>query len=116
MRRQDIEAALALAGLEFAFETIVAAEDVAMPKPSGQPYERALNRLARRRSVSPHSTLAIEDSVSGIMAARAVHLSCIAIGPCTPHHAVRADAYVASLQSHTLHTLEQLVARSVRAA
>jgi beta-phosphoglucomutase len=109
--RSEVEMILALAGLDTAFDVIVAAEDVTSPKPSPEPYERAIERLARRRPTRPPMILALEDGPLGIMAAHAVRMRCIAVGEIEAYHAVEADAYVPSLEGHTVATLGGLVLR-----
>ena len=78
--RREVEFVLGLAGLDAAFEVVVAAEDVAAPKPSPEGYRRALERLARRRPLSPADALALEDSARGVRAARAAGVRVIAVG------------------------------------
>jgi HAD superfamily hydrolase (TIGR01509 family) len=75
--RENIQAVLDSAGLTAAFATIVAQEDVTLAKPAPQSYLLALKRLRR----SPRSVVAIEDSPSGLEAARAAGISrIIAVG------------------------------------
>jgi beta-phosphoglucomutase-like phosphatase (HAD superfamily) len=50
--RSDIDATLALAQLDHAFEFIIADDDAFQPKPSPAPYHGALDRLTRRRPVN----------------------------------------------------------------
>jgi HAD superfamily hydrolase (TIGR01509 family) len=109
--RRDVDFVVGLAGLDGAFECVVAAEDVRSPKPSPEPYERALERLARRRPARPISTLALEDAPPGILAARALKLRCIAVGAMPAFHAVHADAYLPSLAGQSLASLNALLGR-----
>jgi HAD superfamily hydrolase (TIGR01509 family) len=75
--RENIQAVLESAGLTAAFETIVAKEDVTRAKSDPQSYLLALKRLRR----SPRSVVAIEDSPSGLDAARAAGIPrIIAVG------------------------------------
>jgi HAD superfamily hydrolase (TIGR01509 family) len=69
--RENIQAVLDFAGLTAAFATIVAKEDVTTAKPDPQSYLLALKRLRR----SPRSVVAIEDSPSGLEAARAAGIA-----------------------------------------
>jgi beta-phosphoglucomutase-like phosphatase (HAD superfamily) len=89
---------------------VIAAEDVHSPKPSPEAYQRALERLARRRPARPATTLALEDSAPGVLAARGVKLRCIAVGTAPSFHAVRASAYIPSLVGQSLATLQALLA------
>jgi HAD superfamily hydrolase (TIGR01509 family) len=107
--RREVEFVLALAGLDGAFECIVAAEDVASPKPSPEGYRRALERLARRRAAPPAGALALEDAAAGVRAARAAGVACVAVGPFAAYEALEADAAVPSLAGHSLSTLAALV-------
>jgi HAD superfamily hydrolase (TIGR01509 family) len=68
---------LGLAGASFgdAFDVVVCAEEVERPKPAPDVYLEACARL----SVSPSSTVAFEDSTSGIVAARAAGLTVVAV-------------------------------------
>lgn len=109
--RREVEMIVGLAGLDTAFDVIVSADDVTSPKPSPEPYERAIERLARRRPTRPPMILALEDGPLGIMAAHAVRMRCIAVGEIEPYHAVEADAYVPALEGHTVATLAGLVMR-----
>jgi HAD superfamily hydrolase (TIGR01509 family) len=75
--RENIQAVLESAGLTAAFETIVGKEDVTRAKSDPQSYLLALKRLRR----SPRSVVAIEDSPSGLDAARAAGIPrIIAVG------------------------------------
>lgn len=109
--RRDVEFILGLAGWEAAFETVVTCDDAHTQKPSADPYEVALDRLSRRRSVRPLGILALEDGPAGILAAHAVKIRCVAVGEVAAHHAVNADAYAPSLEGHTVESLAELVQR-----
>jgi HAD superfamily hydrolase (TIGR01509 family) len=81
--RENIVAVLAAAGVSEAFETIVGKEDVAFPKPDPEGYRLAVERL----SVKASDAVALEDSETGLNAARAAGISTIVIG----HRHRRAD-------------------------
>jgi beta-phosphoglucomutase len=75
--RENIQAVLESAGLTASFATIIAKEDVTLAKSAPQSYALALKRLRR----SARSVVAIEDSPSGLAAARAAGISrIIAVG------------------------------------
>jgi HAD superfamily hydrolase (TIGR01509 family) len=79
--RENIQVVLESAGLADAFEAIVGKEDVTARKPSPEPYQLALKRLR----LSARSAVALEDSPTGLSAARDAGLRVIAIGhrhPC----------------------------------
>ena len=76
--RENIEAVLESAGLNQAFELIVGKEDVTLRKPEPEAYEKALEGLG----VAAGDAVALEDSETGIAAARSAGVPVIAVG----HH------------------------------
>ncbi|MGH2898116.1 MAG: hypothetical protein ACRDMZ_05530, partial [Solirubrobacteraceae bacterium] len=76
------------------------------PAPDG--YHLALDRLRRSRPVAPGAAIALEDSATGITAARAAKTRCVAVGRVPAHVAIEADAYVASLEKQSLAALDAL--------
>jgi HAD superfamily hydrolase (TIGR01509 family) len=74
--RANVEAVLRAAGLEDAFELIVAKEDVTAAKPAPDAYLLALKRL----KLKPSSAIALEDSPSGLASALAAGLRVVAVG------------------------------------
>lgn len=108
--RTTADTVLALAGLEAAFEFVVAAEDVRDPKPDPTGYAKALARLARRRPVHLERAVALEDGMAGIAAAHAARLRCVVVGA-EPYRAVEAEGYLPSLERETLESLSALVER-----
>jgi HAD superfamily hydrolase (TIGR01509 family) len=89
---------LVLAALESApfgdvFEAIVSAEEVAHPKPAPDIYLEACGRLG----VEPPAAVALEDSTSGILAARAAGLTVIAVPQWPTVDTSAADRVVLSL-------------------
>lgn len=109
--RREVDMLLAMASLDTAFDVVITSDDVTSPKPSPEPYERAIERLNKRRPTRPPRVLALEDGPLGIMAAHAVRMRCIAVGSIPAYHAVEADAYVPSLEGHTVESLAGLVLR-----
>jgi HAD superfamily hydrolase (TIGR01509 family) len=65
--RVMLDAALACSGIAEFFDTSVAADEVDRPKPDPQLYLTAFDRLGAQ----PHSGVALEDSATGVAAARA---------------------------------------------
>ena len=63
------------------FATVVAGDEVANGKPDPAIFSKAAEKL----QVSPDDSLAFEDSVSGVRAARAAGMRCLGIA--TPHRA-----------------------------
>jgi HAD superfamily hydrolase (TIGR01509 family) len=74
--RANVEAVLGASGLLTAFELIVAKVDVAAPKPAPDCYRLALQRLG----LEPSRAVALEDSPSGLTAAREAGLRVLAVG------------------------------------
>lgn len=106
--RTEIDPTLALARLDHAFEFVIANDDAFEPKPSAAPYIGALNRLARRRTVTPKNVVALEDGPVGIHAAKAAGLRCAVIGSLPVHLALEADALIPSLVGQRAATIDAL--------
>lgn len=86
--------ALATARLTDAFDTIVTSSDVARAKPAPDIYLRACADLG----VEPSQAVALEDSASGIAAAKAAGLTCIAVPQYAETDVSAADRIVDSLE------------------
>ncbi len=89
-----VDDALATASLTDAFEATVSADDVAHPKPAPDIYLLVCERLG----VAPSRALALEDSPSGIAAAKAAGLTCIAVPQFAETDVSAADRVVDSLE------------------
>jgi HAD superfamily hydrolase (TIGR01509 family) len=89
-----VDDALAAAGLGDAFETIVTSDDVEHAKPAPDIYLAACERLG----VDPSQAVALEDSASGVAAAKAAGLTCIAVPQFAETDVSAADRVVASLE------------------
>jgi HAD superfamily hydrolase (TIGR01549 family) len=92
--RRLVDAALLTAGLTDAFDAIVTSDDVARSKPAPDIYLEACRRLG----VSPAETLALEDSASGVAAAKAAGLACIAVPQYAETDVTAADRVIDSLE------------------
>jgi HAD superfamily hydrolase (TIGR01509 family) len=92
--RYLVDDALATAGLADAFDAIVTADDVEHAKPAPDIYRLVCDRL----DVSPSEALALEDSASGVTAAKAAGLTCIAVPLFAETDVSAADAVVDSLE------------------
>lgn len=116
--RRTVEFVLTLAGLEHAFDTVVASDDLRDQKPSPAGYHLALDRLARRGAVEPALAIAIafEDSGPGIAAAVAAGVRCIAVGPLAAWQRLGADAALDSLSGVTLETITRLATKPTETA
>ena len=113
--RREAELMLSLAELAWLFELVITADDVPLaPKPSADPYARAMARLARRRPIDPRRVMALEDGRGGIRAARAAGLRCLAVGEVPAFRALDADGYLPSLRGVTLESLDVVGGRGDR--
>jgi HAD superfamily hydrolase (TIGR01509 family) len=107
--RRTIDFVLTLANVADAFTCVVTADDSVEGKPSGEPYQLALDRLSRTAPVAPGDALAFEDSRPGIRSARAAGVRTIAVGPLPVHHAMEADAYYPTLAGLSFDDMRALV-------
>jgi HAD superfamily hydrolase (TIGR01509 family) len=98
--REWVAAHLAHVGLATAFDAIVTVEDVSRPKPDPEPYRVALALLGAPAAAS----VALEDSATGVLAARRAGLYTVAVpGPMSAHHDFSAaELVVPSLAEVTL--------------
>jgi beta-phosphoglucomutase-like phosphatase (HAD superfamily) len=92
------------------FTTIVSAEDTPASKPAPDPYRLAVERLrdVTKIALTPGECVAIEDSVWGLLSARAAGLRTIAIT-----HTYAAETLTASSDAIVTH-LDQLTIEYVR--
>lgn len=81
--RENLDVVLAASGLTDAFEVLVGKEDVAAVKPDPKGYVLALERLR----LPAQAVVALEDSASGLQAARGAGLRALAVG----HRQPRGD-------------------------
>jgi beta-phosphoglucomutase-like phosphatase (HAD superfamily) len=99
--RSETEFVLRLAGLDAAASTIVSADDDVAPSPSPAAYQRALEQLARRRSVNAERTVAIVATVPTLRGARGASLRTVSLG-LPAHAAVEADGALSQLTGVTI--------------
>lgn len=92
--RRLVDTALASSGLTDAFDAVVTSDDVAHAKPAPDIYLEACRRLG----VAPGDALALEDSASGIAAAKAAGLACIAVPQFAEADVTAADRVIDSLE------------------
>jgi HAD superfamily hydrolase (TIGR01509 family) len=92
--RDLVDLSLSAAGVSDAFDVIVSSDDVANPKPAPDLYLLACERLG----VPPHEAIALEDSTSGVAAAKAAGLACIAVPQYAETDVSAADRIVDSLE------------------
>jgi HAD superfamily hydrolase (TIGR01509 family) len=93
--RRLVDTALASAGLTDAFDAIVTSDDVAHAKPAPDIYVEACRRLG----VEPARALALEDSASGVAAAKAAGLTVFAVPQFAEVDVSEADRVVDSLEA-----------------
>jgi HAD superfamily hydrolase (TIGR01509 family) len=89
-----VDDALRTAGLADAFDAIVTSDDVEHAKPAPDIYLLACQRLG----VEPSDAVALEDSPSGVAAAKAAGLTCIAVPQFTETDVSAADRVIDSLE------------------
>jgi HAD superfamily hydrolase (TIGR01509 family) len=92
--RYLVDDALATAGMTDVFEAIVTSDDVERAKPAPDIYLLACERLG----VQPSDAVALEDSASGIAAAKAAGLTVIGVPQYAETDASAADRVVDSLE------------------
>ena len=92
--RHLVDDALATAGLVDAFDAIVTSDDVDHAKPAPDIYLLACHRLG----VDPSEAVALEDSTSGVTAAKAAGLTCIAVPMFAETDVSAADRVLGSLE------------------
>jgi HAD superfamily hydrolase (TIGR01509 family) len=101
--RREIDAVLQRMELADAFETIVAANDVARSKPDPAAYLAAHDTLNKRRPIAIAHCVVIEDSLHGLDAARAARMPCVMLTTSHPQQTLagRGAALVwSSLAGH----------------
>ena len=113
--RNEADALLQIAGLQFEFDVIVCSDDVpAAEKPEPLAYQSALARLSRRRPMRARDAIALEDGRPGIVAAHRAGIRCIAVGEMPAFRALDADGYLPSLRGATLDVLDSLGGAEIR--
>jgi beta-phosphoglucomutase family hydrolase len=102
--RKVIDAVLARLKISHYFSVIVSGEDTTNGKPNPEVFLTAAKRLG----VNPEECLVIEDSESGVIAARAAKMKCVALStPSTASHDIStADMVVNSLAELQLESLD----------
>ncbi len=103
--RREIVAGLDCAGISDVVRVVVSAEDVAAGKPDPAGYRLAVARLADGAD-APARAVAVEDSVPGLTAARAVGAGCVMLA--TSHPASRLNGADAVWDSFAGHAPEEL--------
>jgi beta-phosphoglucomutase-like phosphatase (HAD superfamily) len=102
-----IEAALERLGVRGRFEGVVSAEH----EPYGKPHPGVFLRAAEGIDVSPLDCLVLEDSLNGVIAAKAARMTCIAVPERADPRFALADLVLPSLEALDPDTLAALAAR-----
>ena len=102
--RANAETMLGVLGIAGFFGAVVTGDDVALGKPHPQPFLAAADAL----KVLPSRCLVVEDSPSGIDAARRAGMRSVAVGPA--HASLPATLRVASLADLSPDAFEALIA------
>jgi HAD superfamily hydrolase (TIGR01509 family) len=92
--RYLVDAALQSGGFAEAFKVVVTSDDVTHHKPAPDLYLLACERLG----VAPAEALALEDTASGIAAAKAAGLTCFAVPQFAETDVSAADRVIDSLE------------------
>ena len=109
---REIEGLLDQHQLASLFNAIIGVDRAARCKPSPDPFLEVLHQMRGNGfAVDPARTVAIDDSVWGLIAARTAQLRCVGVGPEEQQHklAPHAELIVTGLHALTLDTLDRLV-------
>jgi beta-phosphoglucomutase len=109
---REIESLLQEHALDGLFSAIVGVDQTARSKPSPDPFLETLHRIgAAGHVVEPHRTVAIDDSLWGLVAARTAGMRCVGVATPDRRHelAPHAELIVPGLHVLTLDTLDTLV-------
>lgn len=91
----------------------------AQTEPYGKPHPGIFLTTAKTLGVAPTECIVLEDSLTGVLAAKAARMTCIAVPDVFPDHDPRfviADRVVASLEAVTADLLSDLAGRRSRRA
>jgi HAD superfamily hydrolase (TIGR01509 family) len=114
-RRDEIVRALGATGLRSCFQVIVAAEDFDRGKPHPESFLLALSRLnaclnGQSSPIRPAESLVVEDSIGGVLGARAAGMMCMAVTNSHPREKLlAANLVVESLQEVSVDDLQNLL-------
>lgn len=116
--RDEITLGIQVLGVEEVVRKIISAEDTAESKPDPEGYLLGIAALTELiGSEAAKQALVIEDSISGVEAAKAARLTCVAVGhsyPLTALERAGADLAVPRLDSITNQALDALYHRLTR--
>lgn len=103
-RPEHVEKILRSLNLVSTFQVVVSGDDDAKPKPDPDIYLRTLQRL----NADPASTVALEDSLSGVRAARSANIFVIAVAN---EYTRSQDLSEANLIAASLYEVKEYMAR-----
>jgi beta-phosphoglucomutase len=111
----EIRLILRVLDLDSAFHIIVAADEVKRSKPDPESYHLACKRLQGfgvNSALDRHNCVVIEDTATGIQAARSAGLFCVAVTHTAPAELLdAADHLVDSLEQLSFQVLTQVLCR-----
>lgn len=102
-----IEAALAGLGLRDRFELVVSAER----EPYGKPHPGVFLRAAEKLGVPPSGCVVLEDSLHGVVAAKAARMACVAVPERADPRFALADVVLPSLEALEVPVLARVAER-----
>jgi HAD superfamily hydrolase (TIGR01509 family) len=112
--REEIQLMINAAGIAHYFDAVVAAEDVSRGKPAPDAYLKALEELNKKykgRNIQPADCLVVEDSIHGLLSAKAAGMKCVAVTTSYSADALAAaDKVVPVLTAVRVKDLEALFA------
>lgn len=112
--RDEIQLMINAAGIAHYFDAVVAAEDVQRGKPAPDAYIKALEELNKKykgKNIQPAECLVVEDSVHGLLSAKAAGMKCVAVTTSYSAEALSAaDKVVPVLTAVRVKDLESLFA------
>lgn len=107
--RDEVRAALNVVGLIDKFQLIVTAEDVSIGKPNPEGYLKASKRI----QLHNEDVVVVEDSPSGVSAAKAAGLKCIAVLHTSSAHSLRqADVIINSVSDINCVLINNVIGRA----
>lgn len=104
--RVEVEPILSQANLNQVFTAIISADDISHSKPDPEGYLKGIAAL----DLPASQIIAVEDTATGLTAARAAGLKCVAVlGTQTPDQLAQADQIIKSVEEVTPELVEALL-------
>jgi beta-phosphoglucomutase-like phosphatase (HAD superfamily) len=102
--RTDTELVLRLSDLDAIVTSVITVDDVLLPPPATDLYDKALRQLSRVRPMRGERTVAVVSTAAAIRAAREAGIRTVAIGV-PAHVAMEADAAISTVASAPIEEL-----------